>query len=212
MGRQELGKVSERARVNSETTVTSKSPALLFLGIFVVGLVCVVGLWVISQRLLAPTNIDTAEIFAVAPEPPLKTLYGARTDLGIVAEFFEPTTRHKFGVARATPIGGAPLTVDRLLPAIIAYQKDRTASAELPPLLLKYLGAQIDGRRAYNIEEVELTTQHGIRRAVRFVTNRGANHALTLHESPLGTTLVLALRKETPVDPAILTTFLNSLR
>ena len=191
-----------------------KSPAPLFLGIFVLALISVAGLWIAAKRLGAPNNLDLGKIFVDIPADSIKLLYGAETENGIVAEFFAPSTKHKFGLAQASSSRGGFPPLTELLSKVIEYQGARTVPAGTNPFLLKFTGAQFDGRRAYSVQVHEMPSEDALRPAkvLSFVTNRGANYAVTVLQDSATITVVIAMLKDSPVDLAALGSFLALLR
>jgi hypothetical protein len=191
----------------------AKSPAPLFLGIFLLALISVAGLWLTANRLGSSANLDLKKIFLVPPDS-LKLLYGVETKSGVVAEFFDPSSRHKFALARAPTSEGSLPQVAKLLAEIMRYQSSRTVPAGTNPFLLKFISAQFDGRRAYEISNQVMTVPENAPsgQVLTFMTNRGANYAVTILQDSGDTTVVIAMLKDSAVDLKALGTFVALLQ
>jgi hypothetical protein len=194
------------------TNTAPRSPDKLFLALFALAIIVVGGLWFSIQGIIAPSKETATELLRTPAPETLNALYSARTESGDVAEFFDKTTNHKFSVAIAPREEPTAPTPQQLLDAVIEFQASRAINPQFAPLTVKFSQALFTGRRAYDVTEGTITVDGVTYPVLRFLTNKGANHAITVFSRPNEQVVILALKKNGPVDTAALERFMAQVR
>lgn len=196
--------------MNSSTTAPAeRSPDRLFLAVLALAVIIVGGLSFGIRHVIAPST-ELVETMVRSPLPEgLRPIYAQETPNGEVAEFFDNATNHKFSLARA-PLETESIATPRdLMNGIVDFQRSGSIVPGLAPLSVRFSQALFNGRSAYDLSEVSVTTKGGETPALAFVTTKGANHALTVFNRPGEQITVLALKKNSPVDLAAFGRFIE---
>jgi hypothetical protein len=174
--------------------------------------------WVLfkTTSVMSEYAIDATEPFAGAAIPEgYERLNSISGKGGRLYEFYQPAQRTKFSllVSEMTPEQQPlPDTQEGMLKALIARQNQRfTDQPVLSHFTQAYLGSAFDPQRAYEVAPLA-----GAVPAIKFVTNKGANYALSVWRAqfkgaPVEVAL-LGMKKNEPVSPESLATFTSLLR
>ncbi|MFM1847098.1 MAG: hypothetical protein RL417_572 [Pseudomonadota bacterium] len=196
----------------TDSATVHRSPDKLFLALFACAIVVVGGLWLGIQLTIAPSKETAVELLRAPTPPTLNALYSAKTSSGDVAEFFDKSSNHKFSLA-ISAFADSPASSPRaLLDAIVEFQKSGAVNAGFSPLSVKFSQALITGRRAYELVDGSVTVNGTALPVLQFVTNKGANHAIAVIHRGSEQVVVLALKKNSPVDSGVFGRFLEQIR
>ena len=198
-----------KANMDSKTPHSSHR---LFLAIFLAALATLGGLWFGISKTLEGVRIDPTTLFTAPLPESVQPLYGVDTGSGIVAEFFDAATRIKVSLAKAPLDAAAPAAAKDVFDAALAYQTGGAVSPTVAPLIVKFVAAQLDTRRAYEVTRHELSLGAGTVPVLTFTANRGSHYALCLLTDGAEQTVLLALMKNEPVKIESLTGLLSQLK
>lgn len=173
--------------------------------------------WVLykTSAVMSAYRIDATEPFAGGAIPAgyerLNSIAGSG---GKLFEYYNPSEHTKFSLL-VSPIdqniAALPDSPDGVLKALVARQNAGFVDQpSLAHFTQGYLGSAIDPQRAYDVSDLP-----GNVRAIRFITNKGANYVLSAWRSKVGDVSVevalLAMKKNEPVSATALDNFVKTL-
>lgn len=181
------------------TNRTSKIAALLI----VVGTMLFFGtVWGVARYYLGRFSLPAELVYGQALPAHIKQLASFRAPEGLAADLYNSTEYTKVGMGFSfeKPAQETAVTGEELLRML----KDGAAAAPDPRLTVfvaRYLSAQFDARRAYNIAPVEVRVGNAAIQAAQFNSKSEWNHLVGLVNLPHGQFVFQAVRKNTAVDP-----------
>lgn len=132
----------------------------------------------------------------------IKNAPSFKTEEGLTADIYNKPDHTKVGFAYsyAAPTDINPLLGADLIKALIIFQSQQQLDPRLTNFSTRYASAQIDARRAYNVEAVPMTISGQTVSAVRFETTEEWNHMLGVLNLPHGQMVFQSVRKNAQVD------------
>ncbi len=174
--------------------------------------------WILykTTSVMSAYSIDATEPFAAGAIPSgydrLNSVAGSG---GKLYEYYSPSEHTKFSLLVSevdSNTSAIPESPEGVLKVLITRQNSRF---EYQPSLARftqaYLGSAFDPQRAYDVAALP-----GKIPAIRFLTNKGANYALSAWRSKAGDTSVevalLSMKKNEPVSVTAIESFASTLR
>ncbi|NDC38863.1 MAG: hypothetical protein EBZ48_12570 [Proteobacteria bacterium] len=175
------------------------------LSIIVATVLFFISVWGLARYYLGQFSIP-AEVVYGGPLPAnLKQLASFQTPEGLTADLYNSNNFTKVGFAFSFDSPAAPevLQGQALLEILRLSSRAEAPDPRLSGFTARYLSAQFDARRAYDIAPVELKVNDRVISAARFVSKAEWNHLVGMVNLPYGQFVFQAVRKNTPVDPHV---------
>jgi hypothetical protein len=179
--------------------ISKVAPLLIVFGTVVFFLT----VWGLARFYLGQFSLPAQMVYGESLPAHLKQLASFRVPEGLTADLYNTTDYTKVGFAFTfkKPTETEPVTGQDLLRILSDSEATNLTSSGLTEFTSRYLTAQFDARRAYDVAPVAITLPDRVIQAARFNSKGEWNHLVGLVNMPHGQFVFQAVRKNSEVDP-----------
>lgn len=177
------------------------APALIIISVFLFFFT----VWGLAKYYLGQSRLPSELIYGGPLPTNLRALASFRAPEGLTADLYNADAYTKVGFAFSFSKAKqeSAISGEELIRVLADTARTRNQDPRLSSFTSRYLSAQFDARRAYDINPVQVVLEDRTVEAAQFRAKSEWHHLAGMINLPHGQFVFQAVRKNSPVDPAV---------